>query len=168
MTLQCLTAPVVLALTLFASDARTPSAPQQSFDTMKGLVGRWHGKDTLGHQVTATFRLTANGTALLSEYVEYGVHEDMITMIHRDGDRVLATHYCSAGNQPRMSGTMSSDGKTVTFEFVDGTNIPSPESGHMQRWVIRTLDSEHHVEEWTYIENGKEQTVVSDMHRVTG
>ncbi len=28
--------------------------------------------------------------------------ENMITMFHMDGDRLLMTHYCGAGNQPRM------------------------------------------------------------------
>ena len=28
--------------------------------------------------------------------------EDMISMFNLDGDRVVLTHYCAAGNQPRM------------------------------------------------------------------
>ena len=57
------------------------------------------------------FRPTSGGSALLSEIV--GV-EDMITMFHLDNDRVLMTHYCGAGNQPRMQATMAS-AKLVHF-----------------------------------------------------
>ena len=67
-----------------------------------------------------------------------------------------------------MSGAISPDGKTVTFDFVDGTNIPSPQSGHMRRLVIRLLGTGRHIEEWTYVENGKEDTVVSDLRRGKG
>ena len=39
-------------------------------------------------------------------------HDDMISMLHLDADRLLMTHYCGAGNQPRMQAEASSDGKT--------------------------------------------------------
>ena len=164
MKVQFITVPIALALFAPAGWAQSPA--KQSFDALKTLVGRWQGEDTLGHRVTVTFRPTAKGSALLSEFVESGENEDMITMIHLDGDRLLATHYCSAGNQPRMRAAISLDAKTVTFDFMDGTNIRAPHSGHMQRLVIRILSPGRHIEEWTYVENGKEDTVVSDVRRV--
>jgi hypothetical protein len=135
---------------------------------MKGLAGRWRGKDTFGKQVEVTFRVMSKGSAILSEYVESGgkENEDMVTMIHLDGDRLLATHYCSAGNQPRLKGTLSPDGKTVTFDFADATNLSSPQAGHMQRLAITIYGPDHHTEEWTYVENGKETVSLSDVRRV--
>lgn len=164
MKIQFITVPIALALCAPAGWAQ--SSAQKSFDALKTLVGKWRGEDTLGHRVTVTFRLTAKGSALLSEFVESDENEDMITMIHLDGDRLLATHYCSAGNQPRMTAAISPDAKTITFDFVDGTNIPAPESGHMQRLVIRIPSQSRHIEEWTYVENGKQDTVVSKVRRV--
>jgi hypothetical protein len=73
-----------------------------------------------------------------------------------DNDRVLATHYCAAGNQPRMQANMSPDGKTITFTFVDGTNIAGPKAGHMDRLVITIPDANHHSEDWTFAQDGKE------------
>lgn len=164
MKVQLIAVPIALALCAPVGWAQ--SSAQQSFNALKSLAGRWQGKDTLGHRVTVTFRLTAKGSALLSEFVDSGENEDMITMIHLDGDRLLATHYCSAGNQPRMSAAISPDAKTITFDFIDGTNIPAPQSGHMRRLVIRIPSPGRHIEEWTYVENGKEDTVVSDVRRV--
>ena len=91
--------------------------------------------------------------------------EDMITMFHLDNDRLLMTHYCGAGNQPRMQATTSPDGKTITFDFVDGTNLASPEIGHMHRMVLSLLDANHHTEEWTYSDHGKETKEVFDLRR---
>ena len=61
--------------------------------------------------------------------------EDMITMFNLDGDRLLMTHYCACGNQPRMVASASPDGKTITFDFLDATNLATPDAGHMNRLV---------------------------------
>ncbi len=67
--------------------------------------------------------------------------EGMITMFHLDGaNRLMMTHYCGAGNQPRMQASASPDGKTLRFKFVDATNLESTESGHMDHVVIALLD----------------------------
>jgi len=155
----------LFALLLCTSAGLAQSAAQQSFDALKGLTGEWRGKDTLGHQVEVTCRAISGGSAVLREFMEPSQKEDMVTMFHVDGDRLLLTHYCSAGNQPRMKGILSPDGKTITFDFVDATNLPSPKAGHMRRLVIHILSPDHHTEEWTFVENGKEDTVLSDMQR---
>jgi hypothetical protein len=89
----------------------------------------------------------------------------MITMFHPDGDRLLMTHYCGAGNQPRMVGTLSPDGKTLTFEFLDASNLASPQAGHMHRMVLTFLDAGHHTEAWTWVDQGKEMTELFDLQR---
>lgn len=155
----------LFALLLCASAGLAQSTAQQSFGVLKSLIGEWQGKDTLGHQVEITFRVVSGGSALLSEFVEPGQKEDMITMFHVDGNRLLLTHYCSAGNQPRMKGVISPDGKTITFDFVDVTNLSPSKAGHMRKLVIYILSPDHHTEEWTFVENGKEDKVLSDMHR---
>ena len=151
----------LFALLVYASPGLAQSSPQLSFDVLKSL----QGKDSLGHPVKASFRLTGKGSALMSEYAEPDQNEDMISMFHVDGDRLLMTHYCSAGNQPRMKATASPDGKTITFDFVDATNLASLEAGHMRRFVIKILSPKQHTEEWTYVENGKDDVVVAEMRR---
>ena len=143
---------------------------KESFEALKGLEGAWRGKDTLGHQAEIRFRVTSDGTALFSELVEPNhqtpsLEDDMITMIHLDGDRLLLTHYCGAGNQPRMKGIASPDGKTITFDFVDATNLPSSRTGHMRQVVIKFISPDHHTELWTFAENGQESKDLFDMWR---
>ena len=91
--------------------------------------------------------------------------ENMITMIHLDGDRLLLTHYCGAGNQPRMKATTSPDGKSISFDFVDATNLASPDAGHMHRVVFTIPDANHHSEEWIFLQNGKEARERFDLQR---
>jgi hypothetical protein len=127
------------------------------------MAGTWEGVMPDGKTSQVTYRVTSGGSALLSEI---SPDDAMITMFHMDGDRLMMTHYCGAGNQPRMKGTLSPDGKTVVFEFVDATNLSSPNAGHMHRAVFTMADDTHHTEDWTYVSNGKEETHRFELHRV--
>ena len=152
---------VLIALTATAAMA---SGTQKSFDTLKTLSGSWAGKGLQGQPVQVSYRVTAGGSALMSEIT--GAHEDMVTMFHPDGDRLLMTHYCGAGNQPRMVGTASPDGKTITFNFLDATNLIAAQPGHMGRLVVTLVDANHHMEDWEFTGNdGKKLHEVFDLQR---
>lgn len=139
------------------------SDAQKSFDQLKSLAGSWEGKTAKGEPVQVSFRLTSGGSALMSEITGHG--EDMISMIHLDGvNRLLLTHYCAVGNQPRMLAS-ASDGKTIAFRFLDATNLDNPQSGHMDHVAIAMLDRDHHTEEWTFIDHGKEMKETFDLKR---
>jgi hypothetical protein len=139
-TLMILTAVAAFA----ASDA------QKSFDQLTTLAGSWEGKNSMGEPLQVSYRLTGGGSALMSEIAGHG--DNMITMFNLDGpSRLLMTHYCSAGNQPRMVGTMSPDGKTLTFNFLDATNLISEQKGHMQSLVVTMIDPDHHTEDWNFL-----------------
>jgi hypothetical protein len=157
---------LALFLLLSASFALAQTAAQKSFDQLKTLTGSWEGKSADGKPVQVSFRDTAGGSALMSEIHGHGP-ENMISMIHLDGpNRLLMTHYCGAGNQPRMAATASPDGKTFTFEFFDATNLASPDAGHMQRVVFTIIDANHHTEDWTFAAGpGKEMKELFDLHR---
>jgi hypothetical protein len=145
---------LALFLALATSAALAASGAQSAFDQLKSLAGTWEGKGPDGKTVEVDYRVTSGGSALMSE-IKGG--EDMITMFHMDNDRLLMTHYCGAGNQPRMQATASPDGKSITFDFVDGTNITPQQPGHMKRLVISLPDADHHSEEWTFAaSDGKE------------
>jgi hypothetical protein len=142
-----------LLLVLVTSALAVESDAQKSFDKLKTLAGSWQGKTHADQPVEVTFRVTSGGSAVMSEILG---EENMITMFHLDGDRLLLTHYCAAGNQPRMKATASPDGKTITFEFLDGTNLASALSGHMQRVIFTFPDADHHSEDWFFVRDGKE------------
>src|SRR5580700_10282452 len=110
---------------------QTPA--QLAFARLKTLAGTWKGQAAMGPQpgmsapVRVSLRVTSGGAALLHEMVPEGRSDDPsngaddpITMLYVDGDRLILTHYCDSGkNRPRMVGKLSSDGKTVQFDFLD-------------------------------------------------
>lgn len=133
---------------LFTAAAFAQSDSHAAFDKLKSLEGTWAGKGSEGQPLTVTFRVTSAGSAIMSEIQG---PENMISMFHLDGERLMMTHYCATGNQPRMIGTMSPDGKSVTFNFLDATNVLSTQPGHMERVVVTMLDANHHTEEWSFL-----------------
>ncbi len=158
----------VVSIVLSASLLVAESDAHKSFDLLKGMEGDWAGKNNQGGPIQVTFRMTAGGSALMSEIHAHDPKsngpENMITMFHMDGDRLLMTHYCGAGNQPRMK-LVASDAKSVSFEFMDGTNI-GPGDGHMQHVTFTQPDANHHVEEWFFLDHGKEMKEVFTLERV--
>jgi len=123
---------------------------------LKSLVGSWEGTSD-GRPVTATYELVSNGTALM-EHLNGGHDAEMITMYTPDGATVLATHYCSAGNQPRLRAKASADGKSIDFRFVDASNVKDT-SEVMQRLVVTFVDAGHFEQQWTSRgKDGKDHT----------
>ena len=153
---------ISLLIVLAASFAFAASAANTSFEQLKSLGGSWEGKGSNGEPVQVSYRVTSNGSALMSEIKG---KEDMISMFNLDGERLLMTHYCAVGNQPRMVASPSPDGKTITFQFLDATNLATPDAGHMNRLVISMADANHHTEEWVYNDHGKEMKEVFDLWR---
>jgi hypothetical protein len=141
------------------------SNAQKSFDQLKALAGSWEG--TLeGKPLQVSLRVTSMGNALMHEMTGAGRPDDPITLFHLDGDRLLMTHFCDAGNQPRMVATVSPDGKTFTFNFLEATNLLSSQMGHMQRVVFSLIDSDHHTEKWEFaMADGKQMGGLLDLKR---
>lgn len=137
---------------------------EKSFEQLKTLAGSWEG-NLDGRLLHVSLRVTSTGSALLHE-MKGGGPDDPITLFHLDGDRLLLTHYCDAGNQPRMLATISPDGKTILFNFIDGTNLLSSQMGHMQRVTFNFIDSDHHSEKWEFaMANGKQMGGLLDLKR---
>jgi hypothetical protein len=136
------------------------SDAQKSFDKLKTLAGSWEGHvttvplaaDIEGKLMHVSLRVTSMGNVLMHEMTGAGSPDDPITMLYLDGDRLLLTHYCDAGNRPRMVGKMSADGKTVQFDFLDVAG--STQYGHMDHAVFTVIDANHHTEDWIYMTPG--------------
>jgi len=145
---------VCLTLTARAAD---DTVLNQAFARIKTLAGSWHGKNADGKPVTTWFTVTSGGVTVL-QIINIPGWPEKPTLYHLDGDRLMATHYCSAGNQPRMVwrpiGPYSAG---LRFSFLDSTNLKNPEAGHMIAVAFRWQDNDHFTQEWTSsTKDGKE------------
>jgi hypothetical protein len=156
---------VVAALLLMfaALSSWAQSDAQKALDRFKSMVGTWTGKSAQGQSSEVTYRLMAGGTSVMAESVMGG--EAMTSLFYLDGDRLLMTHFCPSNNQPRMQATISPDGKTVSFDFLDATNLAAPKAGHMHRAVYLFTDPEHYSEDWTWKKEGKDAHFQFELQR---
>lgn len=130
---------------------------QAQFQTLRSLAGDWIGTASGGgesHPVETRFRLTGNGS-VVSETLFPGSEHEMVSMYHLDGASLMHTHYCSAGNQPRMVAEPSGNGHTIHFAFLDATNLPDPKAEHMHEMKLHVIDANHIEEWWTGYVDGK-------------
>src|SRR5579859_1940764 len=152
-------------LMLISTAALAQSDAQKSFEQLKTLAGSWEGSMD-GQPLQVSLRVTSMGNTLMHEMTGAGRPDDPITTFHLDGSRLMMTHYCDAGNQPRMVGTVSPDGKTITFNFLEATNLLSSQEGHMQHVVFHLIDANHHTELWEFaMANGKQMGGLLDLRR---
>jgi hypothetical protein len=163
-----ITAAVFTALLLLAigtgylaADDKAPQQVNPAFEKMKTLSGEWSSPET---KSTTTFRVISGGSALLESQLVGGEGE-MVTVYHPDGPNLMGTHYCLEKNQPRFVAVPSSDPNVIEFRFKDVTNLSSPDAAHITGVKFTFIDANHHTEEWTAVENGKEQVARFDLTR---
>ena len=131
--------------------------PSNEFEALKSLVGVWEGTSDAGKKVHAHYRLVSGDTVLMEDYTVEGESTNMVTMYHPDGNRLILTHYCMANNQPRLVGKITGqEPTTITFTFLDATNVKGPNDGHVHGAVFKLADSHTLTQEWAFRKDGKD------------
>jgi hypothetical protein len=145
-----------LLLSLALLHAAPPTSKGQAdFERLKSLVGDWEGESPDG-TAHVSYTVVSNGSAVMENLGHTGMTGMMISMYHLDGDRLMMTHYCSIGNQPRMR-LVKSTATELTFEMFDATNLASKSDAHMRKLVISWTDKDHVTAIWTMTKDGKDQ-----------
>jgi hypothetical protein len=152
---------VVIAAAVLSAHAQEPDRTESDalFKQLASLVGEWTTLQD-GTPITETYTLTANGSALLVE--TKSAHDSaMITMITVDGDHLVATHYCSAGNQPQMVSSRPADLKSgLSFSLQRITGMKTPDDWHNTGLTITLADNDHMTQRWTYAYKGQTGSTV--------
>jgi hypothetical protein len=142
-------APLLVAIACSAF-AQAPSQPAAlSFDRLKALAGDWVDVDgSFGpkDKVVVSYRVTGGGNAVL-ETLFAGTPQEMVSVYSKDGSHVVLTHFCAAGNQPRMRAT-SGDGASLTFAFDGGGNLDATKDAHMHEGRIEFLGPDRVRAQW--------------------
>ncbi|HXJ45290.1 MAG TPA: hypothetical protein VNK47_01350 [Candidatus Dormibacteraeota bacterium] len=160
---------IVLTLALATAFSARSSAGEKArsaaaFEKLISLVGEWEGTNTAGH-VKATYTLVSGGTALM-ERLQSANEPEMITLYSLDGDHLMMTHYCSAGNQPQMkTATITELNGSLTFQMYQVTGLKTADEGHMTGLTLTMPDKDHFTQQWTYSEKGKSQADVFKFTR---
>ncbi len=128
-----------------------------AFEHLTSLVGEWKGTQD-GTEMHLTYTLTADSSALMEEF--RAGKTVMVTMFTVDGDHLIATHYCSAGNQPQMMTKAITDptAKSLAFSLSHAYGLKMPGDWHNTGLTVMMEDKQHLTQVWTYEYNGKSGT----------
>lgn len=143
------------------------SADEEAFNKLKGMEGTWEATIGEGNSAFTTkvvYKLTGAGTTLVETQFPGEGHE-MVTMYHMDNGKLVLTHYCAAGNQPKLKLAAGRDQNKLRFDFVSGTNM-KPTDSHMHTLNMTFDGKDHVISEWQSLDKGKPGFVAKfDMRR---
>lgn len=145
----CLAAGLAGLLPAAVSTAQDSRPAAGAFEHFKLLTGEWIDVEGAGGTkgaVLATYRLTGGGSAVV-ETLFPGTPHEMTTIYHRDGNDLVLTHYCAAGNQPKMR-ARTVKGNTVAFEFDGGTHFDPAVDMHMHEAQIEFVSTDEIRAHW--------------------
>lgn len=132
------------------------AADTKALMPIKNLAGEWETADADKDgqpDVRVSYRVISNGTAVV-ETIMAGTPHEMITVFHCDAEgKLMLTHYCASGSQPRMR-LAKSEGSTLKFEYVDGTNC-DPAKGFMGQLTMTMAGTDQLKNEWAILKDGK-------------
>jgi hypothetical protein len=161
----------LIGLAVVSQGAKLDAPTQAAWETFKGMAGEWSGQANDGRKIRQSVQVIAGGSSIL-ERSWFDAHpgEMMVTMYHLDQGKLVLTHYCVAGNQPRLQASdISGDGKKVLFTFRDATNIKDRDQGHMDKAWYEFVDANTFKSKWTWYSKGKESWMEEFiLHREKG
>jgi hypothetical protein len=141
---------------LMAGDAKLSDSidAKLAFARLKSLAGEWEGSGEMGKS-KVVYEVIAGGSAVVEHETAANMPE-MMTVYHLDGDRLILTHYCMQGNQPRMQAkSFNAATGELAFKFLDATNLASPQAGHMHDVTMRFESGAKLSADWQFYENGR-------------
>lgn len=157
---RSVTAGALMVLTFFGANAY---AANPAFEKLETLAGTWDATMLTpdGEKTTVEYRLAAGGAVVMERMFAGSPHE-MINMYTVDGDALLATHYCSSGNQPtlRLNPAKSSADELV-FDFV---KVTGAKASYINGVRIRFAEGKV-VEEWSSSAGGDPMTLYLNAKR---
>ena len=144
--------------------ATAPAGGEAAFARLLGLAGQWESLTAKGSVIRLTFEPISRGSALVERY-EAGTTLTQ-TVYHPDGQRVLLTHYCAQGNQPRLVADLTGPADHLPFTFLDVTNLAGAGASRMVACEFIFEDADHFTRSETY-SNGSDDDVTTRRYTRT-
>lgn len=160
----------IIAALLFLA-ASTPQAfggeTSDAFSSLRRLAGSWkieHPKSAREKELRILFQVIAADSVVVETFVR-NKSQPTQTMYHRDGSRLIATHYCAQGNQPRLQLSRQSTPQQLEFEYLDATNLESNSQSHLIHLSFDLSDAQHVRREEVYSGDGQTDTTAYSLVR---
>ena len=144
----------------------TKAQHQRLFGQVASLAGTWESKDDKGqNHATNVFAVTSGGSAI-REIMFPGDKMEMTNLYHMDGPSMILTHYCAAGNQPRMRAAPGDKPNVFEFKFDSVTDLHNAGDEYMGQMRMTIIDKDHVKQEWfSYVGGKLGEPTVFDLTR---
>lgn len=137
-----------LLTTLFTGGSARAADAVEAFERLKSLAGTWEVVTSDGEKATVEYEVIAANSAVVERFM------GMYTIYHLDGAAVMMTHYCSAGNQPRLRvSDFSTLPNALDFTFLDVTNL-KPGGGYISHLTLNFRSNDELAAAWSYTKDG--------------
>lgn len=156
---------ILAALLLLAAPPSPPSPAASAFSQFKSLVGTWRNAADPASTLRIRFSLTAKDSVLVEEWTAGGKPHSL-TLYHRDGAALIATHYCPQGNQPRLA--LRSDRTGIRFAFRDATDLDPATESHQHDLAFDLADPARPVRSEVYRSTNGDEADSLVLERVAG
>ncbi len=164
--MKCKLASICLFILAWGAILSGQEVPDEhpDFERLKRLEGNWSLQGEEEGKVS--YHVTAAGSAVVETLFPGEPHE-MVTIYHLDGDKILLTHYCAMGNQPRMRQIDAAEEDDLVFEFAGGTGVEGV--GHMHDLTITFVGDDALRHEWVAVdaEGNEVEHAVFDFERAS-
>ena len=137
-------------------DYMKPYEGSPELEKIKSLSGTWTGTGMMnGKEVpmTVEYKTTAGGSAVI-ETLSPGTPMEMVSIYYEEDGKLVMKHFCMLKNQPVL-GIKKSDGSTIEFDLIDGTNMDASKDMHMHSATFTFLDDNTMTQTWTPYQGGK-------------
>ena len=119
---------------------KNTDASWKAISTLGGIWGIAEDDPGYDKNFRISLQAISNGTALVETFGDPAQRVTQ-TIYHRDGNNIMATHYCAQGNQPRLILTPPVTlSEKLVFSFLDITNLASKNHSHLVRLEFKILD----------------------------
>jgi hypothetical protein len=149
---------LLISCSTVGSSQATTDSPVE-FERLKRLVGSWTviQKGSSRPAFVATYRMAA-GDVLVED------NGGALSVYHMDSGKLMVTHYCATGNQPRMR-LEAADDRHVGFAMFDITNHANPQAYHSTHLDVVFLSEDRVDLAYRGSSGGRETTQVFQLTR---
>jgi len=151
---------------------KAPITAKEAFAKLKTLVGTWKNEAAHGERHASpgdnkvTYRLTGAGSALVETDLPGSDHE-MVSVYHLDKSDLRMTHYCAAGNQPRLKLDLAASSPShLVFVFDGGSNLDPATDMHIHGLTVDFRGNGKVAFTWESLSGGKKaDTMTFELSR---
>ena len=137
-------------------DAAIPDSSGSALIKLSQLVGTWKKGDEAKSALRIQFSLTAGGTVLAETWLR-GNEPHSLTVYHKDGQGLIATHYCPQGNQPRLGLVPATANDVVQFAFRDATDLDEGAEGYLVALSFELVNDSTIIRRETYRQGSSDE-----------